>query len=66
MKKIIKIKIALIIIAAVSILTFLFIVVTAVCGYKTGQAYAEEQANQLRANTTVINNHLYAEKYKRI
>ena len=66
MKKIIKIKIALIIIAAVSILAFLFIVVTAVCGYKTGQAYAEEQANQLRANTTVINNHLYAEKYKKI
>ena len=66
MKKIIKIKIALIIISAVSILTFLFVIVTAVCGYKIGQAYSEEQANQLRANTTVINNHLYADKYKKI
>ena len=34
------------------------------CGYKVGEAYVEEQVNQMRANSTVINNQIYAERYR--
>ena len=65
-KKIIKLKLIIISFIVASLFTFIFVVVAAVCGYKIGESYVEEQANQLRAKSNVINNQLYADRYREL
>lgn len=64
MKNILKLNTFLITLVAGFILAIIFIIVIAVCGYKMGEAYVNEQANQMRANSVVINSQLYAERYR--
>lgn len=64
MGKFLKIKAFLITICAGFLLALILIVVMAVCGYKVGEAYINEQVNQMRANSVVINSQLYAERYR--
>jgi len=64
MGKLLKIKAFLITIVAGFIIALILIVVMAVCGYKVGEAYVNEQVNQMRANSVVINSQLYAERYR--
>ena len=66
MGKLLKIKAFLITIVAGFIIALILIVVMAVCGYKVGEAYVNEQVNQMRANSVVINSQLYAERYRSI
>lgn len=64
MKNIIKAKLLLIVLPALAIFTIIFVVVVAVCGYETGNSIANEQVASMRANSSVINSQLYAERYK--
>lgn len=64
MGKLLKIKAFLITIVAGFLIALILIVVMAVCGYKVGEAYVNEQVNQMRANSVVINSQLYAERYR--
>lgn len=66
MGKLLKIKAFLITIVAGFIIALILIVVMAVCGYKVGEAYVNEQVNQMRTNSVVINSQLYAERYRSI
>lgn len=66
MGKLLKIKAFLITIVAGFIVGMILIVVIAVCGYKVGETYVNEQVNQMRANSSVINSQLYAERYRSI
>lgn len=66
MGKLLKIKISLITFAVVFLIALILIVVIAVCGYKVGESYVNEQVNQMRANSVVINSQLYAERYRSI
>ena len=66
MGKLLKVKTFLIVIAVGFIGTIILVVVMAVCGYKVGEAYVNEQVNQMRANSSVINSQLYAERYRSI
>ena len=64
MGKLLKIKSFLITLVVGFLVALIMIVVIAVCGYKVGEAYINEQANQMRANSKVINSQLYAERYR--
>ena len=64
MGKLLKIKAFLITLCAGFLIALILIVVMAVCGYKVGEAYVNEQVNQMRANSVVINSQLYAERYR--
>lgn len=64
MKNILKLNTFLITLVVGFILAIIFIIVIAVCGYKMGEAYVNEQANQMRANSVVINSQLYVERYR--
>ena len=66
MGKLLKIKVSLITFAVSFLITLILIVVIAVCGYKVGESYVNEQVNQMRANSVVINSQLYAERYRSI
>lgn len=66
MGKLLKIKISLITFAVGFLIALILIVVIAVCGYKVGESYVNEQVNQMRANSVVINSQLYAERYRSI
>lgn len=66
MGKFFKVKFGVIIIASCSLLVFIFIVVAAVAGGSAGEAYMQEQVNQMRINSKVINSQLYATKYRSI
>ena len=66
MGKLLKIKVSLITFAVGFLITLILIVVIAVCGYKVGESYVNEQVNQMRANSVVINSQLYAERYRSI
>lgn len=66
MGKLLKIKISLINFAVGFLIALILIVVIAVCGYKVGESYVNEQVNQMRANSVVINSQLYAERYRSI
>ncbi len=66
MGKLLKVKVFLITICAGFLIALILIVVMAVCGYKVGEAYVNEQVNQMRANSVVINSQLYAERYRSI
>ncbi len=66
MGKLLKAKAFLIIACAGFLIALILIVVIAVCGYEVGEAYVNEQVNQMRANSTVINSQLYAERYRSI
>lgn len=66
MCKLLKIKISLITFAVGFLIALILIVVIAVCGYKVGESYVNEQVNQMRANSVVINSQLYAERYRSI
>lgn len=66
MGKLLKIKISLITFAVGFLIVLILIVVIAVCGYKVGESYVNEQVNQMRANSVVINSQLYAERYRSI
>ena len=66
MGKLLKIKAFLITLCAGFLIALILIVVMAVCGYKVGEAYVNEQVNQMRANSVVINSQLYAERYRSI
>lgn len=66
MGKFLKIKFFLITICAGFLISLILIVVMAVCGYKIGEAYVNEQVNQMRANSVVINSQLYADRYRSI
>ena len=66
MGKLLKIKISLITFSVGFLIALILIVVIAVCGYKVGESYVNEQVNQMRANSVVINSQLYAERYRSI
>ena len=66
MGKLLKIKISLITFAVGFLIALILIVVIAVCGYKVGESYVNEQVNQMIANSVVINSQLYAERYRSI
>lgn len=66
MGKLLKIKISLITFSIGFLIALILIVVIAVCGYKVGESYVNEQVNQMRANSVVINSQLYAERYRSI
>ncbi len=66
MGKLLKIKISLITFAVGFLIALILIVAIAVCGYKVGESYVNEQVNQMRANSVVINSQLYAERYRSI
>lgn len=66
MRKLLKIKAFLITLCAGFLIALIFIVVMTVCGYKVGETYVNEQVNQMRANSVVINSQLYAERYRTI
>lgn len=66
MSKLLKVKAFLITLVAGFIVTIILIIVMAVCGYKMGEAIINEQVNQMRANSSVINSQLYAERYRTI
>ena len=58
MGKLLKIKAFLITLVVGFLVALIMIVVIAVCGYKIGEAYINEQANQMRANSKVTNIYL--------
>jgi len=64
MKNIIKAKLLLLLVPALAIFTVIFVVVVAVCGYETGNSIANEKVASMRANSSVINSQLYAERYR--
>ena len=64
MKKLLTIKAIIISLVVGFIFSIIFVVVIAVCGYKVGEAYVNEQVNQMRMNSLVINNYLYANRYR--
>lgn len=66
MSKLLKIKAFLITMCTGFLIILILIVVIAVCGYKVGETYVNEQVNQMRANSVVINSQLYAERYRSI
>ena len=66
MGKLLKIKISLITFSVGFLIALILIVVIAVCGYKVGESYVNEQVNEMRANSVVINSQLYAERYRSI
>ena len=66
MGKLLKIKAFLITLVSGFLIALILIIVIAVCGYKVGEAYINEQVNQMRANSSVINSQLYAERYRTI
>lgn len=64
MGKLLKIKAILITLIVGFLIGIILIIVMAVCGYKVGEAYINEQVNQMRLNSSVINNQLYVERYR--
>ena len=66
MGKLLKIKAFLIVIVAGFLIGIILIIVLAVCGYKVGEAYVNEQVNQMKISSSVINNQLYADRYRNL
>lgn len=66
MGKLLKAKVLIIVLCCVSLFAFILVVVTAVCGYKVGEAYVNEQVNQMKMSSSVLNNQLYADRYRHL
>lgn len=66
MGKLLKAKVLIIVLCCVSLFAFILVVVTAVCGYKVGEAYVNEQVNHMKMSSSVLNNQLYADRYRQL
>lgn len=64
LKKIISIKIAVIILISVIFFGILLAVISAVAGISMGYEANYRQANEVRGSSTIINNQIYASRYR--
>lgn len=65
-KRILGKKIIIAIFPVLAVVSVLFILIIAVISFATGEALVEEQVNNMREKSTVINNNLYADRYKNL
>ena len=63
-KKLLGKKLLLLLLPAVVGIAVLFIMIIAITSFATGKALVEEQVNNMREKSVVINNQLYAERYR--
>ena len=63
MKKILLIKLSIVALIF-GLIGFILITIIAIVGYSTGSEYQKQLLSEMRENSTVINNQIYADRYR--
>ncbi len=65
MKKILLIKLSIVFLIF-GLIGFILITIIAIVGYSTGSEYQKQLLSEMRENSTVINNQIYADRYRKL
>ena len=65
-KRIFNKKILLFLLPSISSMAFIFIIFIAIIGFSISDNYIKNESNNLKLGSSVINNQLYASKYKKV